>query len=81
MTKTEYTDRVYGYLSNMKINEARDIDFLPEQIIPTPIAKAFFIDILKDFIKRDEGRAAGYYIELNSTHSAFRKQAYFTAKP
>ena len=81
MTKIEYSDKIYGFLHKMKIGEVQEIDFLPDEIIPTPIAKAFFLDILRDFIKNDNGRHLGYYIELNSDGSRLRKQAYFQSKP
>ena len=73
MTKTEYSDKIYGYLQKMKFNEPIEIEFLPNEIIPSPIAKAFFVDIVKDFIRYSNGYHFGFYIEFNNSYEKIRK--------
>lgn len=77
MTKTEFSDKIYGYLHNMKIGQVVEIDMLPGDIIPSPIAKAFFIDVVKDYIRHDNGRHNGYYISFNNDYSKIQKLKYY----
>lgn len=77
MTKAEYQKKVFAFLHKMKVGSIEELDFLPNSIMPSKIAKAFFIDIVKTFIENDEGREAGFYIELNSAYQKIKKTAYF----
>ncbi len=76
MTKTEFSDKICGYLHNMKIGQVFEIDMLPGDIIPSPSAKAFLIDGVKDFIRHDNGKHLGYYGELDNQYQKIRKIAY-----
>jgi hypothetical protein len=67
---------VYGYLQKMKFNEPVEIEFLPNEIIPSPIAKAFFVDIVKDFIKHGNGNHFGFYCEFNNSYEKIVKRHY-----
>lgn len=73
MTKTEYSDKIYGYLSAMKFDEPVEIEFLPNDIIPSEVAKAYFVAIVKSFIDFDNGRHNGYFIEFNNSFQKIRK--------
>ena len=81
MTKSDYQDRVYGYLQKMKFDEPIEIEFMPDEIIPSPIAKAFFTDIVKDFIRHDNGRHMGFYVEFNNSYEKVVKRRYIASKP
>ena len=74
--RLEYSDRIYGYLQKMKFNEPIEIEFLPNEIIPSPIAKAFFVDIVKDFIKNSNGNHLGFYVEFNNSYEKIVKRHY-----
>lgn len=76
MTRLEYSDLIYGYLASMKFNEPVEIDFMPDKIIPSPIAKAYFVAIVKDFIRHDSGRHNGYYISFSNDYSKIQKYKY-----
>jgi hypothetical protein len=73
MTKLEYSDKIYEFLQKMKFDKLQDIDYLPSEIIPSPIAKAFFIDIVKDFIANGNGNHLGFQIEFNNNYERVRK--------
>lgn len=73
MTKLEYSDKIYGYLQKMKFNEPVEIEFLPNEIIPSPIAKAFFVDIVKDFIDNSNGDHLGFRISFNNNYTKICK--------
>jgi hypothetical protein len=64
---------VYGYLQKMKFNEPVEIEFLPNEIIPSPIAKAFFVDIVKDFIDNRNGDHLGFRIEFSNDFQRIKK--------
>lgn len=72
MTKLEYSDTVYRYLHSIDF-EPKEIAQLPQEVIPTPAAMDYFMDIVKDFIARDEGRHFGFCIEFNSSYTRIRK--------
>ena len=76
MTKSEYSDRVYGYLQKMKFDVAQEIDMLPDSIMPNQIAKAYFIAIVKDFIDFDNGRHLGFYISFSNDYQRIKKFHY-----
>lgn len=77
-TKQEYTEKVHDFLKKMKITEEGEvIDFLPNKIMPSKMAKAFFVDIVKNFIDRDIFREHGFCVEFNSAMEKIRKVAYW----
>jgi hypothetical protein len=75
--RLEYSDRIYRFLHGMKPDNPVEIEMLPFDILPSPKAKDYFIEIVKDFIDNDNGRQAGFYIEFNNAFLKIRKLKYF----
>lgn len=81
MTKTQYSDAVYNLLHKMKMGEPIVIiDLLnfgrhtyQRAALPNEKAIPYFIEVVKDFIKFENGKPFGFYCEFNNDYTKIRK--------
>lgn len=77
MTKLEFSDAVYKMLHTMRAYDVRTLRHLVgTNAAPNERALPYTLDVIKDFIQFDNGRNAGFYVELSEDHSRFIKKPY-----
>lgn len=66
--KLSYIDKVYTMIHDMEIGSEFIIQ---HKVNPSNISE--FNDIVKDFIRFDNGKPFGFYLEFSSDYTKFRK--------
>lgn len=77
MTKLEFSDEIYKMLHAMRAYDIRTLRHLVgTSSAPNERALPYTLEVIKDFIRYDNGRIAGFYVELAEDHSRFIKKLY-----